>query len=178
MLDQLTVFDPDGREIHLGQLWAERTAVLVFVRHFGCLFCREQIAALRPLQEPIRVLGAELVLIGHGTVAQARAFRDEAHPIPLFTDPTRQAYCAVGMRRSWRSVLTAGVLKRSLRARQRGFHQSSVAGDPFQQGGVVIVEPTGVERYRFISREAGDHPRPADILDALNKSQGSSLNSH
>lgn len=173
VLDQITVFDPDGREIRLGQLWAERTAVLVFVRHFGCLFCREQIAALGPLRARVRSLGAEIIVIGHGTVEQARAFRDGrdgrdgAGPFPLFTDPTRQAYCAMDMRRGRRSVLTVGVLRRSLRAWRQGFRQSGVAGDPFQQGGVVIVAPTGLERYRFISREAGDHPPASSILAAL-----------
>jgi hypothetical protein len=30
-----TVLDLEGRPLSLGVLWAERTAVLVFVRHFG-----------------------------------------------------------------------------------------------------------------------------------------------
>jgi peroxiredoxin len=168
----MTVFDPDGREIRLGELWAAETVVLVFVRHFGCLFCRQQIAAIVPLRRRLKSLGAELVVIGHGSPEQARAFRDEqATPFPLFTDPTRQAYCAVGMRRSLRSVLTLRVLARSINAGARGFRQTGVAGDPFQQGGVVVIAPTGVERYRFVSREAGEHPPPADILAAVDAPQ-------
>ena len=62
------------------------------------------------------------------------------------------------MRRGRRTVLTLRLLRHALRAWRQGFRQTDVAGDPFQQGGVVIVAPTGVERYRFISREAGDHP--------------------
>ena len=163
----MSVFDPDGREIRLGRLWAERTAVLVFVRHFGCLFCRQQIAALGPLRERVRELGAERIVIGNGTVEQARLFREETGTSPLFTDPTRQAYCAMEMRRGRRSVFTLGVLRNSIRAWRQGFRQSGVAGDPFQQGGVVIVAPTGRELYRFISREAGDHPPPSAILTAI-----------
>ena len=170
VLDGMTVFDPDGREIRLGQLWATHTAVLVFVRHFGCLFCRQQVAAIVPLREHIRSLGAELVVIGHGSLEQTRAFRDEqAAPFPLFTDPTRQAYCALEMRRDPRSVLTLGVLARSVKARARGFRQTRVAGDPFQQGGVVVIAPTGVERYRFISREAGEHPPTSEILKSIRR---------
>ena len=30
-----TVLDLEGRPLRLGAIWAERTAVLVFVRHFG-----------------------------------------------------------------------------------------------------------------------------------------------
>lgn len=168
VLDGMTAFDPDGREIRLGQLWATHTAVLVFVRHFGCLFCRQQIAAIAPLGERVRSLGAELVVIGHGSLEETRAFRDEqAVPFPLFTDPTRQAYCALEMRRNPRSILTLGVLARSLKAWASGFRQTRIAGDPFQQGGVVVIAPAGVERYRFISREAGEHAPAADIIAAL-----------
>ena len=168
VLSGITVFDPDGRETRLGALWADRIAVLVFVRHFGCLFCRQQVAAIGPLRERVQSLGGELFVIGHGNLEQTRAFRDEQPaPFPLFTDPTRQAYCALEMRRDPRSVLTAGVLGRAILARARGFQQSRVAGDPFQQGGVVVIAPPGVERYRFISREAGDHPAASEILAAL-----------
>jgi hypothetical protein len=32
--------DVDGREIRLGSLWAARPAVIAFLRHYGCIFCR------------------------------------------------------------------------------------------------------------------------------------------
>ena len=168
VLDAITVFNVEGGAIRLGQLWAGRTAVLVFVRHFGCIFCRQQMADVRPLIEPVRALGAALVVIGQGTVEEARAFSaEQAVDVQIVTDPTRQAYCAMEMRRSRGSVLSARVFRRALRAWGRGFRQTRPAGDPFQQGGVVIIDGTGVERYVFISREAGDHPPPEDILAAL-----------
>jgi peroxiredoxin len=167
-LESLTVFDPDGRRTRLGQLWAERTAVLVFLRHFGCLFCRQQMANLAPLSGAMESRGAELIAIGHGSLDEARAFRDELRPaVRVFTDPTRQADCAVGMHRGPRSVFTLGTLSRSITAWRQGFRQTAVAGDPFQQGGVVIVAPSGEERYRFVSREAGEHPPAAEVLAAL-----------
>lgn len=168
LLDGSTVLDPDGREVRLGQLWAERPAVLVFVRHFGCIFCRQQIAEMAQVCDRIRSLGAEVFVIGHGTLEETRAFRDEqAPPFPVLTDPTRQAYCAVGMRRGPRTVLTPGVLVRSLAAWRRGFRQSRVAGDPLQQGGVLVVAPGGKEYFRFISREAGQHPPAEQVVAAI-----------
>lgn len=168
MLDTLAVFDPDGREVLLGSLWTDRTAVLVFVRHFGCLFCRQQVAELEPLLEAVRSRGAELFLIGHGSISEARGFRDEVRTaIPLFTDPGRQSYRALGMRRGVWSVANPGVWLRAARALRAGFRQTRVAGDAFQQGGVLVIDPQGVERFRYISRSAGDHPAPASILNAL-----------
>jgi hypothetical protein len=34
-LAQMTVLDETGKAVPLGPLWRDRTAVLVFVRHFG-----------------------------------------------------------------------------------------------------------------------------------------------
>lgn len=34
-LDDIKVFDEKGASTRLGELWKERPAVLVFVRHFG-----------------------------------------------------------------------------------------------------------------------------------------------
>jgi len=34
-LADLIVEDTEGREVRLGDLWRERPAVLVFVRHYG-----------------------------------------------------------------------------------------------------------------------------------------------
>jgi len=168
VLDGLTVFDPDGRPLRLGELWVDHSAVLVFVRHFGCLFCRQQIAELSAQRDRLRSLGAELIVIGHGTIEEARALREELRlTSPIFTDPGRDAYRALGMRRGWHTSLSPRVILRAARARWMGFRQTRIAGDPFQQGGVVVIARGGEERYRFISREAGDHPRPSEIVAAL-----------
>ena len=34
-LQDVTVQDPDGRPVRLGDTWRERSVVLLFVRHFG-----------------------------------------------------------------------------------------------------------------------------------------------
>jgi len=34
-LDDLTLTDDDGRDVRLKDLWAERPAALVFLRHYG-----------------------------------------------------------------------------------------------------------------------------------------------
>jgi len=34
-LAAMTVLDPEGKTVVLGELWRERPAVLAFVRHFG-----------------------------------------------------------------------------------------------------------------------------------------------
>jgi hypothetical protein len=34
-LAKMTVLDEHGKTVELGTLWCDRTAILVFVRHFG-----------------------------------------------------------------------------------------------------------------------------------------------
>jgi len=34
-LENVTVLDPDGRSVRLGDLWRGQTVVLAFIRHFG-----------------------------------------------------------------------------------------------------------------------------------------------
>jgi hypothetical protein len=34
-LESVSVLDPDGRDVRLGDLWREHTAALAFIRHFG-----------------------------------------------------------------------------------------------------------------------------------------------
>ncbi len=108
VLDTIVVFDPEGRGVRLGQLWADRTVVLVFVRHFGCVFCRQQIAEISPLLDRVQRVGARIVVIGQGSIEEARVFRDnEKLRIPLLTDPSPPSYCALDMRRGLASVLMA-----------------------------------------------------------------------
>ena len=165
VLDRVRVLDLEGTQVRLGTLWATHTAVLLFVRHFGCLFCGQQVADIAPFVGGIRDAGAELFVIGNGSVDQARAFRDRhTLAMPLFTDPDRQAFRALAMRSGAGTILNLSVIARSLAALKAGFRQSRVAGDPFQLGGVVVIGADGLERYRYVSRFAGDHPDPAAIL--------------
>lgn len=45
-LADVVVKDEDGADVRLGDLWATRPLVLAFVRHFGCVFCREHVKEL------------------------------------------------------------------------------------------------------------------------------------
>ena len=167
-LDPIVVYDPEGRQVRLAQLWADRIAVLVFVRHFGCVFCRQQIGEIGPLLDRVKAMGADLVVIGQGSVEEARAFRDEQRlKVPLLTDPTRQSFNALGMRRGLASILAPATLVHGFKAWRSGFRQSRIAGDPLQQGGIVVIAPGGVEYFRYISEVAGDHPAAEQVLAAL-----------
>lgn len=161
--------DLDGREHELEALWAERPVVLVFLRHFGCLFCREQAAELHGQLPEIRRRGAELVFIGNGNRHFAQGFKaDHAITSPLYVDTKRDSYRALGMKRGFFATLgSRATWKNMLRAWKQGFRQGGTRGDAWQNGGVLVVEPGGGVAFSYLSREAGDHPPVADVLAAL-----------
>jgi hypothetical protein len=112
--------------------------------------------------------GADLVFVGNGSREQARAFREEfGIAAPLYVDPERRAYAALGMRRGLGPRAALATARNSLRALRAGFRQVGVQGDAWQLGGVLVVRPGGVVAYRYLSAAAGDHPPVDDLLAAI-----------
>lgn len=166
----LAVLDRAGNEVPLAPLWAERPVVLVLVRHFGCQFCREQVAELRHILSDIEAAGAELVIVGNGTPLMLDAFieafgRDLPH---VYTDPERRVYEALGARRgsAW-FIFDPRIWLNTLRALRRGAIQGRRQGDPGQLGGVWVARAGGDVVFEHRSSIAGDHPANEDILAAL-----------
>jgi dehydrogenase/reductase SDR family protein 12 len=123
---------------------------------------------LRDYLPEIRRRGAELVVVGNGTRYFAGAFREELGlDVLLLVDPDLQAYRAAGLRRGRVEVLSPRVPLNALRAFWSGARQHGVRGDPWQLGGVFVIRPGGEVVYRYVSREAGDHPPIDEVLSAL-----------
>jgi dehydrogenase/reductase SDR family protein 12 len=123
---------------------------------------------LRDRIDDIRARGAELVIVGNGAPHFAAAFREDfALDGPLLVDPERRAYRAAGLRRGRVELLSPRLPGNALRALRSGARQGAIQGDPWQLGGVFVIRPGGDLAYRYISREAGDHPPVDAILAAL-----------
>jgi len=125
---------------------------------------------LRGRSDEIRARGAELVIVGNGAASFAAAFREDLDlgpDGPLLVDPELRAYRAAGLRRGRVEVLSPRLPGNALRALRKGFRQTSVQGDPWQLGGVFVIRPGGELVYRYLSREAGDHPPVDAVLAAL-----------
>ena len=162
------VLDVDGAPVRLASTWAERPVVLVLLRHFGCLFCKEQAAEMSAIGDAIERLGAGLVFIGSGSAQYARWFQEDYAPRwPVYSDAELVTYQALEARRGFRSSVNPRTMWLGLRAILRGFRQGSTQGDQFQQGAVCIVTPEGAMPYLHVSEIAGDHPRPSAVLAAL-----------
>ena len=160
------LFALDGSDVAFRTLVEGKRTLVVFVRHFGCIFCRSRLAKLRQHNRALTAADVNVVVIGNGTVPMAEAFVEETGlDVPLYTDPTRQAYREAGMRRNFglgpRAVLQAA------RAYAGGQRQGKTAGDVWQQGGVLLINAEGCIDYYLADTGAGDSIDFGHLMDKI-----------
>src|SRR5688572_141581 len=101
------------------------------------MFCREQAVQLHREKDRIHAAGAELVIVGNGNRHFATGFvKDLALTTPVYVDTKREAYKALGFKRSLTSLISPTALANAARALQSGFRQGRTQGDAAQLGGV------------------------------------------
>lgn len=106
--------------------------------------------------------------MGNGTAAMARDFRDtEGVTAPLFTDPGRRTYEAIGAARGMLTVVDPRAALATARALAAGHRQSATAGTADQQGGELVVTPGSEVTYLHLARFAGDHAEVAEVVAAI-----------
>ena len=136
------------------------------------MFCRERAARFSGQRDRLSATGVGLVFIGNGTVDMARDFaRSFDVQDPLYTDPGRASYKALGLRRSFGLMKSLG---RGRRAMASGFRQGKTAGDVWQQGGVVLFDEGGAVRWKHVDDGAGDAADLEGFLAAVGQTSGQS----
>jgi hypothetical protein len=117
--------------------------------------------------------GANLVIIGNGWPGVARKFAEQKQlpkSMTLLTDKSQKAYQAAGLKRGlWRTLGPQSWLP-YLKTLARGFRQRRTAGDPWQQGGALVLEKGGQVSFRPVREHPGDQARAAELLEAVRKS--------
>lgn len=136
----------------------ERPALLVFLRHFGCLFCRETVADLRALAERDPAF-PPVLFFTQATALELRAFLRRDWPSArAIADPERRFYAAFGVDR----MNPLGMLRPALwaaqrRAQAKGFESGEKSGDVWRMPGVFLVRGAQL-LWSHEFQHAGDHP--------------------
>ncbi|KAB2013717.1 hypothetical protein ES319_D09G175200v1 [Gossypium barbadense] len=176
LLDAVKVFDLNGNEIPISDLWKDRKAVVAFARHFGCVFCRKRADYLASKKDVMDKSGAALVLIGPGSIEQAKTFAEQTKfKGEVYADPSHSSYNAL---RFVSGVTTTFTPKAGLKIIQLymegyrqdwklSFEEDTVKRGGWQQGGILVAGP-GKTNILYIhkDKEAGDDPDIEDILKA------------
>lgn len=140
---------------------AERPQFLVFLRHFGCTFCREALADLSPIRDWLAKSGCRLVLVHMSSDEEADEFFSayKLHDAARISDPERVLYRAFALRRGKPAQLFGWkVWKRGWQAGVKGGHGVGwLRGDASQMPGAFMVWQGRVVA-QFIHDTAADRP--------------------
>lgn len=159
------VLDEQGQSHSVGELWQKKTAVILWVRHFGCIACAAQVEEFKPEIPGLLEKGIAVSIIGSGAYHYVEGFKERlALDVPVYSDEKLASYRALQMRRGLRTMLDPRMLKNILWPFK--YKQGKIMGDPLQQGGVLVVRPDGRITYKYISQYNGDHPSPQAISAA------------
>lgn len=125
---------------------------------------------MRPHVDEMLKQGARLAVIGNGWPSMAKAFAAHAglpESVTLLTDPTRQSYLAAGLKRGVLMTLGPRGWLAFIRTLKKGFRQGRTAGDPWQQGGALVLGKDGQVLYRYVSVGPSDQADPRALVAAL-----------
>jgi peroxiredoxin len=159
----------DGAVRSLGELVRERPTLVVFLRHFGCIGCAEQVHEILPRLPELDALGVAVLLIGSGPPGHIDAWierndlRDKHARV--VTDPTLDAFRAAGLARSFMATYGPRAVAEFLRAFSRGHRPLPTDGDLFQQGGSFLTAD-GIVVWSRANKSLGDHGDPSDAVEA------------
>lgn len=135
--------------------------LLVFLRHFGCTFCREALQDIARKRQALEAAGAQIVLVHMSGERRAEEFlrRYGLIDVPRVSDPCCAVYRAFGLNRGrfsalfgprvWWRFISAGLLG--------GHGVGRREGDGFQMPGMFLLFHGEVLRsYRHLT--AADRP--------------------
>lgn len=175
-LEAVQVYGLDGKAVKISDLWRDRKAVIAFARHFGCVLCRKRADLLASKKEVMDAAGVALILIGPGSVEQAKTFSEQTKfPGEIYADPNHSSYDALkfvyGVSTTFTPLAGLKIIQLYMEGYRQdwalSFEKNTRTKGGWQQGGLLVAGP-GTSNISFIhkDKEAGDDPDMEDVLKA------------
>lgn len=154
-----------GEQKALADLYAEKPLALVFLRHFGCIFCREQVAELRAHPD------WNVAFVTMGDVVGAADFKVlMKSPHTFLCDPDAKLYEEFGLERgSVKQMFSGEVWARGFQAARKGHTVGRPVGDPWRMPGEFVIDTSGTVVWEHRPRHAGESATTSQIEAALKK---------
>ncbi|MEM8524179.1 MAG: SelL-related redox protein [Bacteroidota bacterium] len=145
----------------LYDLSIQQPVLLVFLRHFGCTFCREALADIAKRRNIIEETGTKIIFVhmSENKLAERYFNRYDLAGIDHISDPECQYYVTFGLTKgsftqlfglkSWVRGFQTGIIK--------GHFIGTQLGDGFQMPGVFTIQ-NGQIKDSFIHKVASDRP--------------------
>jgi peroxiredoxin len=178
----LVLLDDTGTPRRLSDFWADRPALVMFWRHFGCACGAERARRLRAERAAYESAGLSLVVVAAGEPARAAAYRARHDlPCPVLCDPDHSAYHAYNLGH-W---VVERVLydapeeylrhERDLGARfqaDRAAAGAAPVDDPWRAVAEFVVGTNGRVRLPYLYQFCEDFPDPRLLTTAARLSGG------
>lgn len=173
----LELLNQNGEPVRLSEFWDDNPALVLFWRHFGCGCGFERAERLSGEYDSYVEAGAEVVAIGEGEPARARAYGDEYDlPCPMLSDPAREAYAAYGLGDFQPAEVLHGAPDvffdfdpdaASELAAERREGGDPLVDNPWQQPGEFVVNTDGTIELTYRYQYCEDYPKPDVLRTAL-----------
>jgi hypothetical protein len=169
LLSKCIIEDADGITSSLDSLWENRPVTLIFIRHFGCIGCSENLSLLESIFRDLNALGQRVVLIGCGPKEYISDFRERLNllyaPIEIFTNEAGDCHRAASLSYGRWGVFGPQGLKEIVSAYFSGHVQVGFHGDYKQHAGAMMVNPQGMIELWHGNRSIGDHIDPNKLTE-------------
>jgi peroxiredoxin len=164
------VLDENGQAVSIDHFWKDQTAVFVFLRHFGCIACRGEASQVWARHAEVENAGAKLIFVGNGPAWAINGFKEDLKiPASVYTDPTLEIFKAAAFKRGKWTTLGPRSIVNGIKLMLRGHRQKKLTGDPWQQGGVVVVNKSGHVVYTHADQSTGNSAPWPNVLASLKK---------
>lgn len=164
-----TYLTVDGQNLY--DLSRDKPVLLVFLRHFGCVFCREAMKEIASRRKSIENEGNLIVLVhmSSPTVASSYFKKFGLEGISQISDPDCRLYAGFGLAKGSFSQLFG--LKTMVRGFSAGINMGQFGGvpfgDAFQMPGMFMIHQGKVEGA-FVHETISDRPDFEALLDCCN----------
>jgi hypothetical protein len=132
--------------------------LLVFLRHFGCMFCRETLSDVRSISESDPRFPRSLFVF-QGSPTEGRAFLRRYWPgLRAVSDPGAELYDGFGVQRGGLlKMLGPAVWSAKSRAEGKGHRNGERMGDIWRMPGLFLTRGSAI-LWAHEYRHAADHP--------------------
>ncbi len=151
-----------GENVRLSTLWADRPLVLSFLRHSGCLFCREHVGDMKQNAD------LNVLFVTMDDPEDAQLFREEMESPHLFaSDPNRVVYERYEVARgTMKQLFSLRMARRAIQATRKGYRQKRPTADVRQLPGVFVISTEGEIMWHHEARNAADNPSVDEVRNA------------
>lgn len=171
-LAESKVLDQDGKQVVLGTFY-QKAALVIFVRHFGCIGCTMQMQALAPRLQEFDLLGIPTIIVGNGEPRYIEGFIErfqlQNQPLKIVTDPSLGIFKIAKLKKSFWATYGPRALWDNVKAFTLGVIQKTYEGNLFQQGGTILLNREGKVVFYHQNDHISDLSDLSDVVDEIHK---------